>query len=441
MGFLYGDSTPSPLGSNFLEFLRDALDFSVFVLAADEKIRQFHEGVRANALAADEETQRLEAFGRIVAAAIEGAPKGEPSSESSRCAVQVAGSVAEAVRASVGSVRADLASKRSQAEAEEAAERDACFQALETLLLPHAPPKATLSRHVLRREDGRYTAYQIGAASFGLDWRIDLAIPDDHVLAAPAPLDRMAPHVELSAPEETGWLKKEVKLRPQRLERLVLVEVVDDGTKLELMLRAEGPEAKGIDYVVSAGAVSASRVGAPEDPSVGPFDPPEEDVTKLVSLTESLRASLGELKGSRLVEATLNGSDFRLCPRFESVVESLVALMAPLVQDIARHSLTQTELVLRRALSSERREEIFVAKSVLREKYAPLPAPRRALFGALGLDTLPPPPPEPAAVDVDDSPVIELRPDEPEPDRTELAPSQPPPPRSSSPPPRPSSPD
>ena len=60
MEFLYGDSTPSPLTSNFLEFLRDALDFAVFVLHLDDEIADIHERTRATARAADEEIQRLE---------------------------------------------------------------------------------------------------------------------------------------------------------------------------------------------------------------------------------------------------------------------------------------------------------------------------------------------------------------------------------------------
>ena len=39
MTYLYGDSTPSTLRRNFLEFLRDALDFCVYVLQADARIQ------------------------------------------------------------------------------------------------------------------------------------------------------------------------------------------------------------------------------------------------------------------------------------------------------------------------------------------------------------------------------------------------------------------
>ena len=39
MYYLFGDSTTAPFTSNVLEFLRDAIDFSVYVLEADQRIR------------------------------------------------------------------------------------------------------------------------------------------------------------------------------------------------------------------------------------------------------------------------------------------------------------------------------------------------------------------------------------------------------------------
>ncbi len=59
MPFLYGDSTPSTLEINYIDFLRDALDFSVQELGADE--RQRGNSARADELrrAAEIEVARL----------------------------------------------------------------------------------------------------------------------------------------------------------------------------------------------------------------------------------------------------------------------------------------------------------------------------------------------------------------------------------------------
>src|SRR5512133_3867753 len=43
MGFLYGDSSPSPLQGDFMEFLRETLDFCVRCLDADRRLTEQRE--------------------------------------------------------------------------------------------------------------------------------------------------------------------------------------------------------------------------------------------------------------------------------------------------------------------------------------------------------------------------------------------------------------
>jgi hypothetical protein len=421
--FLYGDSTPSPLTSNFLEFLRDSLDFAVFVLHVDDEIANIQERARNTSRAADEEIQRLETLGRVVSGAIEGVEKGDAESETSRCAAQLTTMSFDAVAAAAAAVRAKLAGRRASLEAEEAAQRDACFNALETLLLPHSPPDSAMAVRVVRGPDRGYSAWRRGQTAFGLTWQIELGIPHGHVFAADVPMDRLGPHVEVHAPEQAGWIKKEVKLKAQRLDRLVLTEVVDDGRTVTLRLRADAFSEHGLDFDVDpkAGSVVATRVGANDDPSAGAFDLEPGDVAGLVEVAENVRAATGELTATRLVEATLAEKPVKDVSPFAGFVAQLIALMAPIVQEVARHSLNSTELVLRRQLSSERREEIYVAKETLREKLTGLRPELRSLFSRLGLETLPPPrrstaPSSPSTPEENDWPA-----------RSEISRSEPPP--------------
>ena len=435
MAFLYGDSTPSPLESNFLEFLRDALDFAVHVLQVDANIEKIRALVEESSRAADEETLRLNEFGRIVLAAIEDAPKGEEGSETARCASRHVTLSKETVSASIDAVKATLAAEAGQAEKDEAAQRDASFKALEALLLPHPPPESTVSTRLERSADGSYGVSLVGEASVGLKWRIDFAIPEGHVLSGASPsIERLAPQMEFQAPEQTGWLKKEMKPRPQRLERFALVEATDDGNVIVMKLSAIAAADQGFVFTVdpATSTVGAARTSGKEGEV--DFDLTAEDTPKIVALAEKLRGALAQLKSGSLAEASLDGGDFKQHPVFRDVVERLVTKMSPVVQEIARHSLTQTELVIRRLLSDERREEIFLAKKTLREKYAPLPREQRSLFDPFGFDTLPPPAlsAPPAAV----ADVTELAESvAPPPLRSEVPPSQPPPPPSWAPPP------
>src|SRR5215469_16742500 len=135
MNYLYGDSTPSTLRSNFLEFLRDAIDFAVFTLEADLRIRRGRDHMEALRREADAESERLRVFVGAVTHAITEAPKGDPAKPTAECATQLTTRCEQALETYLEAVRAKLASDIADAEAKEAAERAACLRALGALLV------------------------------------------------------------------------------------------------------------------------------------------------------------------------------------------------------------------------------------------------------------------------------------------------------------------
>src|SRR5579859_4516743 len=88
-GFLYGDSTPSPLQMDFIAFLRDAVDFAVAVLACDARVTTAVQRVGRVAEATDREIERAEAFAAEVTRVVERASVGEPDSLAARCAARI----------------------------------------------------------------------------------------------------------------------------------------------------------------------------------------------------------------------------------------------------------------------------------------------------------------------------------------------------------------
>jgi hypothetical protein len=67
------------------------------------------------------------------------------------------------------------------------------------------------------------------------------------------------------------------------------------------------------------------------------------------------------------------------------LIERLLLVLAPLVRDLSAHSLSPSELVLRRMIGDDRREEIFVTKAELRAKFSDLEEDDRRLFDVLDL--------------------------------------------------------
>lgn len=390
MHYSYGDSSASPFVSNFLEFLRDSLDFSVYLLEADQRIRGTKKQRLELERRTEQELEQLEALRRAATSAIEAAPKGAPDSPAVECAARMATVCNDSVDASVASVGRKLSALVAETEAHEASEREGCVKALLGLLASHTAPQSSSVRRARLREAARYEVVLEGEwPGVGLSWTSELAIPDAHPFKQPLRVEALRHGMEISAPDQTGWLKKEVKMRPQHLERHAIDEVIVDGTKTLLRVRTEPGGNNGFDFESDAqtGRVGASRVIAGEDGLVGgPFELEPHDVPKVKELCELVRDHLAALKPTQLREAKLGDVEFRALPSFVDACERLVGNLAPFVNEIAKHSLEPDELVLRRPLGNDRREEIFVSKTTLRKKYEHLSPELNALFAPLGLN-------------------------------------------------------
>jgi hypothetical protein len=387
--YLYGDSTESELESNFLELLRDAIDFAVFVLQADEAIKTGKTKIAALSEEATAELARLEAFAGGVSRAIDAGEKGEDGSPTATCALHLGELVAATRTATADAVRAKLAADIAAIEAEEAASRTACHEALSTFLDPHGKDDAKETRRIALLEGGTYDATSMASATFGVDWLFALHVPAESVWASPVRLERLSQHIEIHAPQVTGWLTKEVKVKPQRLERHTATELTLDPHRTFMKLRIESSVETGFDVEIVGPEIRMTRIGPADDASVGPFQLEESDVATIKGIVERLTSATQELANARLVDATFEGMAFKSAPSFVPIAVRLVERLAPVVREIAKRSLTPTELVLRRALTDDRREEFFVTKATLREKYQVLPTAMRALFQPLGFEAVP----------------------------------------------------
>lgn len=390
MNYLYGDSSPSKLTSNVLEFLRDALDFSVFAVQADDRVKQGKAKAREANDEAEAELGRLERFIAVVARSITEAEKGSPDSPTAQCGTRLVELVDGAERSAADGIRKALADQIAALDATEAAVRASVLAALGKLLAPHDPPEATVVLEAVLQSSGRYEAKVTGKAPFGLRWTFDLAIGQEDIWAQPVRVETIARELEIKAPQLSGWISKEVKIRPVRLERHLVTELVNEGTTTRAKLRPELGADTGFDFEADfrgSKRISAKRIAPDGDASAGAFDVVDTaDVKNLLDLVEKLRAKADKLDRGELSSAVVDDGDFVAMGSFVPFVERLVAHLAPIVREIAARS-TPTELVLRRALGEDRREEIFVTKSTLRDKYAVLETSHRMLFAPLGLES------------------------------------------------------
>lgn len=388
MSYLYGDSTPSQLELNYIEFLRDAMDLMAAVLRADHQSRTTQESGTAARAKAEKELERLHDFSSALNAMLDGSTAGlDPATPTGQCAVAVRKSATDAIRNTANQIKSSVQSELSRLETQMKRDRAGCNSAIETFLLRHDLP-GTVHRLELRLDGDGYRARLSGSSKEALSWVVDLEVPSDNLFASPVRLDRVTDHIEVSLPEESGWVRKTTKLRPQKLTNKFITGLIHTANESTLKLRASPTDDAGYDIVINRGQVRVIRQGGGTGGET--FDPTIDDAANLLQLYKEIFAAASEIskKRSRLVDARIDGKSLQDHDNPGVLVQRMISRMAPTVTEIARRSQSPSELVLKRVLANDRREEIFVSKADLMKKVDSIPLALRGVFAPLGLGDL-----------------------------------------------------
>ena len=404
-GYLYGDSTPSPLKTDFVAFLRDAFDFAVQVLLCDARLAEAGRRVAQLSEVTEKEIERAETLATDVSRALDIAVAGESDSLAARCAARIRQGATDLIRAEAEGARSAVVAESARAAQVMTTEHDSVVKSFEALLLRHTLPDAVDVIRVAIQAAGAYDAHLTGQTPYGLEWVVALEIPSAHPFAHVLRIDRIVERLEVEAPEEGGWLHKEVRIRPQRFDRLHLAELtVEPGsTTFKLRTAPEGTGG-GFDLLFRHGAPNAQLLRVVEGcvSTDAPYDVVGDDLAKLRSLHDTLVAMARELAGQKksLGMASLEKIPLGMLQPPRVLVDRLIANIAPTVQEISKRSLVPGELVLKRLLGDNHRDEVFLSKRELEKKLDALPQELRAAFEPLGLwDGGAPKPPAKAAND------------------------------------------
>jgi hypothetical protein len=343
----------------------------------------------------------------LVPKAFEGGALGDPESPASRCAAAIMRAAAATAAATATDVQGLFDAAVSKAAVDETAKRRESADALERLLIKHDLPGMKAEIQIVIVGAGNYVGRAYVSTGFGVSGTLLLEVPKDHLLERILRVDRLVERLEVQAPEIGGWLHKEIKLRPQHLEKLHVASASFFGVGGDTIRLRSAPDGSGSGFDLSysptsspdGGPIRLVRVGDDQKGDKSgdqkgddlPFDLEGADLPKLRELREKLSAAARSLLRHRrsLGEAKLDGESLGSHPSPALLVERLVAAMAPTVQEIAARSQSPGELVLRRAIGEARREEIFLSKSELLRALEPLTERNRSLFDPLWI--VPPP--------------------------------------------------
>lgn len=391
MSCLFGDATDTELELDYIRLIRDLFDFAVEVLRADERIDEIEQALRASEEAAGRDRARIEALYDRLAEVLD--PEQEGEGAASRCAEVLGRACRSTIEGELGRLDRDLAREREKADQSRRAQKLACKRALERLLLvPHQLPATETELEVALAGDTGYAGTLRGRAAYGLETVLALDIPAGSALGgAPVRAEALVSGLEVHVPEERGWLSKKVKNVRHKVGRLYIARVVATGSRICIALRAEPRIAsEGYDLIVDAGWESprvlpvAAGGDTPTLMEAHDIDPDDDAAVQelfaaVIEAADPLRAA-----PTQLLEASLDGVSLEQHDDPTELVDRLFELMGPTVRQIAEHSPQPDELVLKRSISGDRREEIYVTRSELVAKLEVLTPDQRARFSPLG---------------------------------------------------------
>ncbi len=385
MKYLYGDGTESNITTNYLDYLRSVLEFSSSVLKGDTLISSREKQANELKVAAEEELRQLGELQSKMDAAVIEAGTGVSAPGAQACVEQLAASLGGEIARSSSTVQSSLKTALDQIGSAISSERAANEKYLEKLLLSHDLPESETNVSAETNGDGKFTARLDGTSAVGVDYLIDLAIPGDNLLATPLKIDRLDAELTIKVPK-TGGLFGKGKMRPLKLGKdfVVAVRRTKYGTLLQTR-NAITDGQSGLDITFEDGRIRITHI-VKQKPGE-PFAVDPEDLERLGALRDKVTKAVDDLKTARNALREVKLNDVPLCEHEApgALVKTLVDQMAPIVNDISKHSLAPGELVLKRVLSGDRREEVFASVTDLLGILSGLTAEKLSVFEPLGL--------------------------------------------------------
>lgn len=404
-----GDSTESGLGFNYLAFLKDVIDCSVVLLENEGVIASSGERRRSCERDAAAVIAALGEIGRRTLDLVEPVAEEHSDNAIGRCATSIATSAREAVEREAQQIRSALEADLADAEDVPSRLRAKNAEVIDKLLRAHDLPLAEKIYEIVFAP-GSVTASIRQHTTFGVDASVAIEIPSASVLQPDLRVDKLIDNVEVSLLEVGGWLRKSDKLVTHKIGRYIIGTIVV-GNHVTIRLRAT-PEAESASFdlvMTRTGEILIENISG-EPARELTID--EVNRPRLQILAEKLEAAVRLLGDRRVGTAAVLIDGVALADHAHPRVlaERLILAVAPMVHRIAQHSRSPGELVLRRMLGEDRREEIFVSTAELVKRWSALPPAAREVFAALRLEADAPAPgsedeaiPELTDVEADDS--------------------------------------
>lgn len=395
MRYLYGDSTPFPLGYNFLTTLEAFMTASTRIVQLDlegQMLAKQREEIAQNRVKG---LEALEQFHNVVMRAVQDTAQKvqhQHALEYARTVAEYATHyIEEHRRSTLAANERESLQVRGEVD-RRAAEMRAQLEAfLKVARLPVLKTKLSI-RLNLDGKDARHT----GTAAFehpdGIATSFTIAPHRTTAWNSPRKVSDFVEGVDLKVGVEKSWLRGTVTAKQLSVDDWTIMQFEMSDEAFELVLRRKLTEKEMLVFHIrrnDAGGISGTveHPGAPGAEAL-PGNLGGQDVNQIERIWIALKQSTRDVleQKEQLLNVSLDGQ-----PVFENglalpFVIRLVAMFGPTVREIAKRSPNEFELTLKTEAEGGRREELYLRKEALISTLQPLPAKGREVFAPLGLD-------------------------------------------------------
>jgi hypothetical protein len=314
-----------------------------------------------------------------------------PGEETIYAAQRTASTIARSARATIDQARSSVVRER------EAAIKDTIGN--------------DLSSRVLAAANGFALAYQLPKTRWGISWaynwdtsEIDLlltataecgvatelmgSIPTDERWSVPLRIADVDPHTQLTIQRRGSWLSRLLKGSHESISGFYItrIELGDKDARFQVH-RTLKPGAVGYEIRVRSTGQGSPMVCPLNREDAEPIPVHGDDAVNLTSLWSAIEKELRTLIRfrTRMVRASLHNNDLATLEEPAELAEVILMALAPFIREMRLRSRVPGELVLKRELGNGRREELFVPRQALENKFADLPHEQQRYFQAAGL--------------------------------------------------------
>jgi len=395
MRFLYGDSTPFPLGYNFLATLEAFMTAATRIVQLEQESRELSRQAEELAQNRVKGLEALEQFHTVVMRAVQDTAQKVKHAHALEYASRVADFASRYVeehrRTTLGSSERESAQCKTENDRRTVEQRKLLDGFLKVAKLPVGSTKYSV-RMTGEAKDARYQISAMFENPDGIQTVFLLGAAKVPAWGAPRKVADIVQGVDLLVGVDKSWLRGTVTPKQINVDEWLITHVDIAPDMFELHLRKKLVEKEELHFKLRR--TEAGLVGKVEHPGhpnaeALPSAVGQSDLAMLERVWQALTVAMREVveHKEQLLAVSLDGNNVFDGGLVVQFVVRLVAMFGPTVREIAKRSPNEFELTLKQETDGGRREELYLRRDQLASQLQPLASVGREVFAPLGLDS------------------------------------------------------